>query len=146
MINTLLEAVRNALVDEFGGGCEVFMEEQSENVRPSFFIQWLSTAQEPSPGNQYLRQNTFCVRYDLEHVGVQEECGAVADRMFWCLEAITVGDVLIRGTKLRCERKEGTLDFYATYDCSVYRTEDIVSMGNAAVEIAVKGGGQSRQH
>lgn len=140
MINKLMEAIRSALQGEFGEGMEVSIEDRPDKVQPCFFIQWVDTTSEPSPGKRYFRQNEFCVRYFPEDIDVQQECGAVADRMFWCLEYLTVANDTFRGTNMRCERKDSVLEFFVKYDCFLCRTENAAPMEGAKSEITMKGG------
>ena len=140
MINTLMEAIRSALQGEFGEGFEVSAEEHPDREKPYFLIRWVNTTSEPSPGKRYSRQNEFCIVYMPENIGLQQECGEVADRMFWCLEYVAVANDLFRGTNMRCERKDSSLEFFVNYPCSLYRTENTARMEEVESEVTMRGG------
>jgi hypothetical protein len=56
--------------------------------------------------------------------GVQSENNAVLERLFLCLEYITLEDgTVVRGESMQGEYDENTLNFFVSYDVFVYITE-----------------------
>lgn len=133
MINELVQAISVALDAEFG--YENHMEEIKQDlVEPCFFIQCLNPSTELFLGvresrQRYFRQNQCCIQYFPESkTAYEQECYAVAERMFLCLEYITVGGQLIRGTKMNYRVEDGVLHFFLNYDGFVYRVEETDAM------------------
>lgn len=133
MINELIQAISVALHAEFG--YENHMEEIKQNLtEPCFFIQCLNPTTELFLGlkdskQRYFKQNQFCIKYFPEsEEGYEAECNAIGERMFWCLEYITVDGRMVRGTQMRYEMADGTLNFFINYDGFVYREEEVDTM------------------
>ena len=73
-------------------------------------------------GKRYFRENQFCLQYfPTDKDRAKEECNAVAERLFSCLEYINVTGDLVRGTKMNCEVVDGVLNFFVNYDLFVYK-------------------------
>ncbi len=128
MINTIIQTVSITLDAEFTEKqYEMHMEEVKQDlVEPCFFIACLNPTTELFLGKRYFRQNKFVIQYFPESKeNLQNECNAVAERMTWCLEYITIpGETKpIRGTKMNYEIIDGVLNFFVNYDCFVYRVE-----------------------
>lgn len=122
MINSIIAAISVALNAEFG--YENHMEEIKQDlVEPCFFIQCVNPTTELFLGKRYFRQNLFCIQYFPEGEDKQRECNEVAEKMIWCLEYITVDGQKMRGTKMKYNVAGGVLNFFANYDCFVYRIE-----------------------
>lgn len=133
MINELIQAISVALDAEFG--YENHMEEIKQDlVEPCFFIQCLNPTTELFLGvresrQRYFRQNQFCIQYFPESkTAYEQECNAVAEKMIWCLEYITVDGHPVRGTKMNFRVVDGVLNFFLNYDGFVYRVEEADAM------------------
>lgn len=133
MINELIQAISVALYAEFG--YENHMEEIKQDlVEPCFFIQCLNPTTELFLGiresrQRYFRQNQFCIQYfPASKEAYEAECNAVAERMFWSLEYITVDDHPVRGTKMNYRVEDGVLNFFLNYDGFVYRAGETDTM------------------
>jgi len=143
MINSIIEAVRVALDGEFGKNYEIYTEEPGQGFKePCFFIFCLKSANELFRGQKYFRRSQFCVRYFPESIGKQRENNDVAERMWQCLEYITIDGEgrPIRGTKMNYEVVDGVLNFFVNYDCFVYKTERQNAMEELLSDTGVKGG------
>ncbi len=126
MINSIIEAVSISLNKEFGDSYEIYMEEIKQDLKePCFFVFCLNPTIKQFLGTRYFRTNQFCIQYFPETAEKQRECNNVAERMWQCLEYITVcgEDKPIRGTKIKYEIADGILIFFVNYDCFVYKQD-----------------------
>lgn len=140
MTNSIIEAISIALNAEFDGKCKAHMEEIKQGLKPPcFFIVSLSPTNELFLGKRYFKSNPFCIQYFPESAKKQRECNAVAERMNWCLEYITVDGDKCRGTKMHHEVVDGVLNFFVNYDFFVYKHEVSEAMGEMESHNNVKG-------
>lgn len=128
MINSIMEAISIALNAEFGDRYQNYMEEISQDfAEPCFFIQCLNPTDKLFFGRRYFRKNQFCIQYFPEDkLHGNRECNAVAERLFVCLEYLSVDDNLIMGTHMHGEMADGILHFFVNYDMFVYRKSEPV--------------------
>lgn len=143
MINAIIEAISVALNGEFGDSYEIHMEEIEQGLEePCFFIFCLNPSSDLFLGKRYFRTNPFCIQYFPESNEKQRECNGVAERMYDCLEYVTMdGDSEpIRGTKMKHEVVDGVLNFFVNYDCFVYKAAEQTAMGEMKLETQVKEG------
>lgn len=71
---------------------------------------------------------------------MNEECHAVASRLFLCLEQLAVKNDLVRGTQMSYEIIDGVLHFFVNYDMFVYKQSNILpTMEEMEKEVSVKG-------
>ena len=86
----------------------------------------------------------MCIQYIPTNSSVEkEECNAVTERLFNCLEYITVGEDLIRGSKMKSEIVDGILNFFVNYDLFTLRLKNKeAAMDEVLRNVAVKGQGE----
>lgn len=143
MINAIIEAVSAALNGEFGDGCEIYMEEIEQGLKePCFFISCLNSTNELSLGKRYFRSCQLCIQYFPATREKKRECNSVAERLWQCLEYITIfsRDRQIRGTKMSYEVVDGVLNFFVNYDRFVFKTEVLTPMDDLETNTNVKEG------
>lgn len=144
MINSIIEAISISLNEEFGDGYETHMEEIKQGLKePCFFITCLNPTTELFLGKRYFRTNQFCIQYFPETNEEQRECNGVAERMWQCLEYITIygEDKPIMGTKMKYEVVNGVLNFFVNYDCFIRKIEQQTPMESLQASTNVKEGG-----
>lgn len=144
MINSIIEAISISLDEEFGDGYETHMEEIKQGLKePCFFITCLNPTTELFLGKRYFRTNQFCIQYFPETNEKQRECNGVAERMWQCLEYITIygEDKPIMGTKMKYEVVDGVLNFFVNYDCFIRKIEQQTPMESLQASTNVKEGG-----
>ena len=126
MINSIIEAISISLNEEFGDDYTNYTEEINQGLEePCFFISCLNPTQRLFFGKRYFRENQFCIQYfSFDKMREKEECNDVAERLFSCLEYITVTGDLVRGTKMKYEFADGILNFFVNYDMFVYKKTD----------------------
>lgn len=142
MINAIIESISISLNAEFGDRYKIHREAKKQGLEePCFFIQCINPTEKLFFWKRYYRQNQFCIQYFPEdEFHKNQECCAVAERLFSCLEYIDVGGDPVMGTDMRYEADEEILRFFVNYDLFVYKVgEPVPAMGEVSEEISVKG-------
>lgn len=140
MINAIITAISIALNEEFGDAYECDMEENKQDLQePCFFISCPDPNKRQFLGERYERRNMFCIQFFPESENINEECHDTAERMFECLEYITAGGNLIRGTDMGYEIIDGILNFFVNYNFFTYRMKEEGKMETMESGINVKG-------
>lgn len=123
IVNAILEAIGVSLNAEFGDRYKIYKEIKQQDLQePCFFIQCLNSTNKLFLNRRYFRANQFSIQYFPEQEGQKkEECYAVAERLFRCLEWIEVKENLIIGTQMQYELVNETLHFLVNYDTFVYK-------------------------
>lgn len=125
MINNIIDGICVAINDEFGDTYEIYTENIEQGLKePCFSILCLNPTVEQFLGKRYFRTNQFCIHYFPKSSEKQFECHQVAERLFECLELITVNGDLKRGTSFHSEISGGVLSFFVNYDMFVYKYEE----------------------
>ncbi len=144
MTNSIIEAISISLNEEFGDGYEIFTEELEQDLKePCFFIFCLNQKPELFLGKRYFRELPFCIQYFPQSANAQSECNAVGERMWCCLEYITIygEEKPIRGTKMKYEVVDGVLNFFVNYDNFVIKQEQQTPMETLKESTSLKEGG-----
>lgn len=142
MVNSIIEAISIALNGEFGDDYKVYADNVEQGLqKPCFFVSCIKHTNKLFLGRRYFRENLFCVKYFPKcQSGEKEECNETAQRLFLCLEWLTVEGELTMGTKMRGEVVDGVLNFFVNYDMFVYRKEEAgPAMEMLTEETTVKG-------
>jgi len=141
MINSIIESISISLDAEFGGNYTNYTESVEQGLTtPCFFIFCLNPESRQFLGRRYFRENPICIQYfPADKDQAKEECNAVMERLFSCLEYIAVDGDLIRGTKMKGEVVDGILNFFVNYDFFVYKSADLIPMGALEQDIKAKG-------
>ena len=142
MINSIIEAISIALNKEFGDEYRLYADNIEQGLQePCFFISCINPTNSLFLGKRYFRENLFCIQYfPKDHSREKEECNETAERLFLCLEWLTVDGELTRGTKMRSETVDGVLNFFVNYDMFVYRKDSAEPvMEELTEETTVKG-------
>ena len=123
MINSIIVGISISLNAEFGDEYTIYTESVEQGLKePCFFVSCISPNHRVFLGKRYFSQNQFCLQYfPTNQDRAKEECNTVAERLFLCLEYITVSGDLIRGSKMYCEMVDGVLNFFVNYDLFLYR-------------------------
>ena len=142
MINSIIESISISLNTELGDRYKTHREVKRQGLKePCFFIQCINPTEKLFFGKRYYRQNQFCIQYFPEdEFNGNQECYAVAERLFSCLEYLDVGGAPVMGTKMKYEVKDGILHFFVNYDLFVYKVaESVPRMEEVSSETHVKG-------
>ena len=142
MIQSIIEAISISLDAEFGEGYSIYREEKLQGLKePCFFILCIHPTHTLFLKQKYARTNLFCIHYFPEHLErKKEECDAVAERLFSCMEHLNVEGHLITGTKMNYEIVDDVLHFFVNYDFFVCKkTENVPWMREVSEKTSLKG-------
>lgn len=141
MINSIIEGISISLNAEFGDDFTIYTESVEQGLKePCFFISCINPTNRVFLGKRYFKTNQMCIQYfPTDKDRKKEECNSVSDKLFDCLEYITVSGDLVRGTKMNSEMVDGVLNFFVNYDFYVYKKEDTVPMEELSESVSVKG-------
>jgi hypothetical protein len=132
MLNQIIEAISTAIFAEFGEGYKCYMESIEQGLEePCFFVQCLNPSHELFLNRRYFRQNHFVIQYFPKDHDYHRECHDVAERLYGCLEYITLYDAdaeadeskPIRGGEMHFEIANGVLNFMVDYNCFMNKAE-----------------------
>lgn len=141
MINSIIESISISLNAEFGDEYTIYTESVEQGLNePCFFVFCVNPTSRIFLGKRYFRENQFCLQYfPTDKERAKEECNTVAERLFSCLEHVTVTGDLVRGIKMRYEVVDGVLNFFVNYDMFVYKVADSIPMEDLSQDVTVKG-------
>lgn len=141
MINSIIELIGVSLNAEFGDEYIIYTESIEQGLsEPCFFLFCINPTSRVFLKNRYFRENQFCIQYfPADKDRAKEECNAVAERLFLCLEYITVTGDLVRGTKMKYEIIDGVLNFFVNYDLFVYKVVTPDVMEEISENVTMKG-------
>ena len=141
MINSIIEAISVALNGEFGDSYKTYTQDVKQGLKePCFFVSCINPTHRLFRGKRYFKENQFCIQYfPQDKRQANEECNAVADRLFFCLEYVTVTGDLVRGPKMRSEIVDGVLNFFVNYDLFVYKRTEENPMEDISSSVSAKG-------
>lgn len=145
MISSIIKGISVAINAEFGDRYTIYTESIEQGLKePCFFISCLNPTNKVFFGERYFRTNQMCIQYIPTNTSVEkEECNAVAERLFNCLEYITVGEDPVRGSKMNSEIVDGILNFFVNYDLFIMKLKnEEVAMNEILKNVAVKGKGE----
>lgn len=141
MINEIIQAIGSSLSGEFGDSYTNYTEESEQGFeKPCFFISCVTSVRRPFMGKRYFCESQFCIQYTpADGRQIKEECNAVTERLFSCLEYLTVAGEPVRGSNMKVEFADGLLKLFVNYNLFVYKAADSVSMEELSKKVSVKG-------
>ena len=142
MIENITEGILAAIREEFGEGYTLYTEAVKQGLKePCFFITCISPNIRLYRGRRYLHTNGYTIQYLTDAAEPRAECAAVAERLFGCLELITVDEDLMRGTGMNADivAEDGLLNFTVNYDFFSYRPNEETKMDEFEGETTLKG-------
>ena len=117
MINKIIDGISVAINAEFGDDYEIYTESVEQGLNePCFSILCLNPTNEQFLGRRYFRKNQFEEK--------NKEINEVRERLFECLELVTVDGDLCRGTNMSSETSDGVLSFFVNYDMFMYKMQE----------------------
>lgn len=142
MINSIIKGIAESLTEEFGSGYKIYADNIEQGLKePCFFVFCLEPTDRIFLGTRYFRENQMCVQYfPADKSRTNKECNQVVERLFDCLEYITVDGDLTRGTQMKANVTDGVLSFSINYDFFVYKTKESSAMEEMLENLSVKGG------
>lgn len=139
-IQNLINAIAEALFQEFGEGYEIYTESIEQGLtEPCFLVRCLNPTRNRFLGQCYKRTNLFSIQYIPSTADANEECTAVLERLFVCLEDVNLHGKPIHGTELHGEITDGILTFTVNYDGFVLSIEQKYNMEDLEIISEAKG-------
>ena len=139
-IKELIDAIAEALFQEFGSGYEIYTENVEQGLtEPCFMIRCLNPTKNRHLGLLYKRTNQFSIQYIPSTAEVHEECNYVMERLFECLENVILSGKPVHGAELQGQVTDGILNFTVNYDGFVLKTEDQDPMTDLELLTEAKG-------
>lgn len=137
MINAIIKAISISLNGEFGKGYTNYTDEIKQGLKePCFFISCINPEHNLFLGKRYYRTNLFSIQYfPADKLNESGECHAVAERMEFCLEWLSVDGDKVMGSDMRYEIIDGVLNFFVNYNMFVYKKIDTVLMESISTDI-----------
>lgn len=130
MINKIVDAISVSLNEAFGDDYEIYTESVEQGLQePCFSVSCLNPTNNLFRNKKYFRTNLFCIQYfPKSSIEPKAECNAVLERLYDCLELITIVEnettsSLTRGTRMKGEVVNGVLSFFVNYNMFVYKVE-----------------------
>ena len=139
-IKELIDAIAEALFQEFGSEYEIHTEKIEQGLtEPCFLIRCLNPTKNVFLGQCYKRTNQFSIQYIPSTAEVYEECNSGVERLFQCLEDVILSGKPVHGTELQGEITDGILNFTVNYDGFVLKSEEQTKMNDVEVLTEAKG-------
>ncbi len=140
MIERITDGILAAISEAFEG-CTIYTERVEQGLnKPCFFVTCINPNIRLYRGRRYLHTNQYAIQYLTDAVEPRAECAAVAERLFRCVELISVDGDLMRGTGMSAEVTEEAMTFTVNYDFFSYRPKDDPKMEDfEGTETALKG-------
>ena len=139
-IKELLDAIAEALFQEFESGYEIYTEKVEQGLtEPCFLVRCLNPTKNRHLGLRYKRTNQFSIQYIPSTAEAYDECASVLERLFECLEDVFLSGKPIHGTDLNGEITDGILNFTVNYDGFVLKTEEQIPMDDFGILTEAKG-------
>lgn len=139
-VQNLIDAIAEALFQEFGSSYEIYTEKVEQGLtEPCFMIRCVNPTKSVHLGMRYKRTNQFVIQYIPSTSEAYEECMSVVERLFECLEYVTLSGKLVPGTEMNGEVTDGILNFKVNYDGFVLKTDDKANMEILEIVTEAKG-------
>ena len=139
-IKKLIDAIAEALFQEFGSDYEIYTEKVEQGLtEPCFLIRYLNPTKNVHLGRCYKRTVQFVIQYIPSTAEANDECASVLERLFECLEDVVLSERPVHGTEIQGEITDGILNFMVNYDGFVLKEEELDPMDNLEVLTEAKG-------
>lgn len=142
--NAIIDGIGAALNDEFGGDYTIYSETVLQGIKlPCFVIHEFDSDYERQPSGVKRFERRFVITYlpADEALNPAAECADIAERLYQCLDFITVDGELTHGANLRHEydSEDKSLRFYADFIYLVRTVKDTSLMETLKQNSGLKG-------
>lgn len=116
------------------GDFRVYIETLPQGFKaPCFFLREVKHTSVRTVGERFRqRAEIEIVYYPKDKANAREECYAVSNALFECLEFVQTDEGLIHGVDKRSEVKDGVLKFYASFDFFTVNKKNVDKMEKLA--------------
>ena len=139
MIMKMIDGISEAIYQTFGDGYHIYTESVEQGLEePCFSILCLNPTNELFLGRRYYRTNQFMIQYFPSTMDGRGECHSVTEKLFHCLEMITVSGDLCRGTGMSGEVVDDVLNFRVSFNmfmCNAEPDENRMETHSSSTEV-----------
>lgn len=144
MINSIIAGIASGIIKKFGKNTVIYSEDVKQGLSlPCFFIKNLNSEKKQGLGDRMKFINSFVIQYFPKTNRKSEDMNVISDKLFDCLEFISAGEKVIRGTDMHTEKSSGVilnghstayensngvLNFYVNYNFHARRDDDVFLM------------------
>ena len=140
MLNRIVDGIVRAISSVYGDGYEIYTEKVEQGLtEPCFLIECITPSSEQFLWRRYRQTTPFCIHFFPQGPNKSEECNTVFAILVECLEYISVGGQLVRGTGMHAEWDGDVMHFMVDYDMFLIRPDDAEKMGDYSLEMEVNG-------
>lgn len=144
MTNKIIDGMSLAIAGEFGEEYRIYTEPVEQGLEePCFSIVPVHMDIGQLLGGRSYRNNKFCVHYFPREEGEEgetEECLAVLERLYDCMEIIEIDGQPARGTNMSAETSDRMIHFFVNYNVFTRKTEEHDTMADVRLAMKLKGG------
>lgn len=121
-----VEAISESLFREFGSGYLIYADHSVQNLtEPCFYICPVLAEHVQKLGAVYRRSQTFDIHYfPVDKERPSREFSDTAERLFSCLEYITIDGKIYRGTEMSEEVQDNVLHFTVDYNIPLRKPDE----------------------
>lgn len=141
MIQEVTKGICLAMDKEFNTETEtyeIYTEERERMNPPCFSVFCIGHSRNAQTALRCRHSFQFHIRYHPAAAERQEECQAVSERLYKCLELISAGDDKIRGREMSGSMEDGVLIFQVKYDMFSCLIPEESRMDRLSVDSKVK--------
>lgn len=112
------------LYDVFGDSIKCYPDfVEQELLRPAFYIICIDVSHKQRLGNNYRRSQSYDIHYfpQSEGKGMAQEFSQISEKLYGCLEYISVNGKTVRGLNMRVQVQEDVLHFFVDFDLSLVK-------------------------
>ena len=140
-MSTIIDGICEALYEEFGDEYRIYTELVEQGLQePCFFVQRISDSRNMALGVRYRNDSQYCIHYFPSTRNANDECSYVKDRLYDCLEQISVEEHLINCLDMRSEMNENVLMVMVPYTVFTATASQVdIDMDSIDFETRMKG-------
>ena len=139
-VKNLIDAIAEALFQEFGSGHEIYTEKVEQGLEEGcFLVRCVNPTKNVDLDIRYKRTNQFVIQYIPSTAEENDECLSVLEKLFDCLEYVILSEMPVRGTEMHGEITDGILNFMVNYDGFVMKERSETNMEDLDVLTEAKG-------
>lgn len=118
MIKSVMDAITDAIYQEFGDGYQVDTKEVTQGLtEPCFLIKPLRATDRPFRGERRALTNTFSIHYFAENREDRSECLQMFTRINDCLECVEMNGHPIMASELEMDTiDDGVMTIHVSYN------------------------------
>lgn len=144
MINEVMDGITDAIYKTFGDKYEIYKEACGQGMEePAFFVRCIHPGIEKQLGTRRKMNVMYSIQYFPESAEPRQEIDTVFERLYDCLELITVAGQKAHGVVECADISNGVLTVTAEYTYFLNMKEECEQMEDFEMKGALKDGSSS---